>query len=118
MCTLQLYAGSDRTNADPTKDLRGCYKRGMVIAVYDDGVCNEPPSANGNTVFVHIPGVAKSQATKYLEQTDERRRAFKVDWTTLPNSAKNALQDNREITVTLTQVKKYIRNLITEELEG
>lgn len=90
----------------------------MIIAVYDDGVCNEPPSATGNTVFVHIPGVAKAQALKYLEQTDERRRTFKIDWTTLPNAAKNALQNNRELTVTLAQVKKYIRNLITDALEG
>lgn len=118
MCTLVVFAAADNTCADPAKDQRGCWKRGMVVTVYEDGVCKEPPAPGSKMVFVHIPGVAKAQAEKYLEEADDRRRTFKIDWTTLPTAAKNALRDNKELTVTLTQVKKYIRDLRTNALEG
>lgn len=118
MCTLLVFAAASNTHADSTKDQRGCWKRGMIVEIYEDGRCTEAPSSNSKMVFVHIPGVSKAQAEKYLEQTETRRRTFILDWSTLPTVAKNTLQNTRELTVTLTQVKKYIRSLITNQLEG
>lgn len=118
MCTLVVFAAGDNTCPDPTKDQRGSWKRGMVVSIYDDGKCVEPPAPTSKMAFVHIIGLAKTQAEKYLEQTEDRRRLFKIDWTTLPASAKTSLRDTRELTVTLAQVKKYIRNLATNALEG
>lgn len=118
MCTLLVFAANDNTHADETKDLRGCWKRGMIVSVVDDGVCTESPSAGSKLAFVHITGLEVAQVKKYLEQTETRRRAYKIDWTTLPTTIKNSLRDNKEVTVTIAQVKKYIRNLITNDLEG
>lgn len=119
MCTLVVFGAADNTvPGNPVKDQRGCWKRGMVVCVYEDGVCVEAPSPKSKMVFVHIPGVTKAQAEKYLESNDERRRVYKIDWATLPNAAKNSLRDTRELTVTLNQVKKYIRNIATNALEG
>ncbi len=118
MCTIVVFAAADNTHADPIKDQRGCWKRGMIVQVLEDGVCTESPSPNSKFVFVHIAGLSASKVIKYLKQSDTRRRIYKIDWTTLPAAVKTALVDNREVSVTLTQVKKYIRNLVTNNLEG
>jgi len=118
MCTLVVFAANDNANANPQKDQRGAWKKGMIVEVYEDGVCKEPPAAGSKMVFVHIPGVPKAQAEKYVEQTADRRRLFKIDWSSLPNGVRTSLRDDREITVTLKQIKGYIRDVRTNALEG
>lgn len=36
MCEILVFLANN-THADPTKDRRGCYKRGMPVVAYDDG---------------------------------------------------------------------------------
>jgi hypothetical protein len=118
MCTLVVFGKPN--NPTPTNAAKALWtwQRGMVMLAYEDGICTEPPALTSCVVFVHITGVSKSQVEKYIDHLDDRRRNFKIDWTTLPAAVKNALRDNREVTVTLANVKKYIRNLTTNELEG
>ena len=52
-----LVMAIDKTHADPTKDRRGCYKRGMPVVVMPDthtwGLDERPPKF----VVLKLPGV-------------------------------------------------------------
>ncbi len=118
MATLQIYAGADVVSNNSIKDARGCWKRGMVVEIYPDGVCTEPPTPGSKTVFVHIPRLPVDTVSKYLEQTESRRRTHKIDWSLLPNAVKNTLVNTLELTISINQLKKYIRNLDTNITGG
>lgn len=131
MCTLQVFAGNN-THSDGVKDARASWKRGMIVAVYEDGVCVEPPSSNSKTVFIHIPGVTKAQSRRYvmdlLDSVDGEvdagvkpvgRRRFRIDWTILPQRIIDTLISDREYTVdNIAAAKAFIRDTITGQLEG
>lgn len=118
MATLQIIK-SDRSHSDPTKDRRGSWKRGMILDVYEDGVCSAPPSPNSPTVFVHIPGVAAATIKDLIEPEREddgegklsikTRREFLIDWDSLPSNVKTALRDDREITVPALKLRDFIK---------
>lgn len=122
MAQLLIMAVSN-THADPAKDLRGCYKRGMVVEVFeDDKVLTRPMSAP--FVVVKITGVTRAQAEKYLQhETDgvdengepviTRRRMFHLAWDDMPNAVKRALRDNRYYETTWAQIRNYVRNIRT-----
>lgn len=124
MCQL-LVMGINKTHIDPLKDARGCYKRGDIVEVFEDGRLQTPPFGSP-FVLINITGVSKVQADKYMEPRwdslaiDKRlmiqRRNFHIDYTILPTALINKLRDTREATVTLTQVKNYIRNKETGAL--
>jgi hypothetical protein len=131
MCTFQVFAANN-THSDPEKDTRASWKRGMVVAVYEDGVCTEPPSPNSKTVFIHIPGVTKSQVARYLmDKVDTRdgelknrarslaRRRFRFDFSSLPQNIIKTLQQEREVTVNnLSAAKAFIHDSITGRMGG
>lgn len=123
MCTLMVFA-RDNSHADAEKNRRGCWKRGMIFAVYEDGVCTEAPSPDSPFIFVHVSNATKAQAEKYMgiytdqNGDDYRRREWFIDYSTLPANVKTTIRDERQITVTRNQVLKYIRSLRTNLLEG
>ena len=118
-----LIMAEDHTHPDPVKDQRGCYKRGMVVEVFEDTkVLTQPMPAP--FVVVKISGVTKAQAEKYLQhETDGvdtegnpipvRRRAFHLAWSALPLAVRNALVNNRYYETTWTAVRQYVRNIKT-----
>ncbi len=117
-----LIKAVDQYNADPLKDQRGCYKRGDIVQVYEDGACKEPPAPNSKFVIVKIPGLSKATAEQYAKPDEEiigeevkvnRRRLYNVDFTALPKTIIDKLKADREITVTLSQVRNYIKNKTT-----
>lgn len=63
----------DATNPDSEKDERGCYKRGDVVQVYEDGECKEPPSPNSKMYIVKAPGMSKENAEEYVKSHIEPR---------------------------------------------
>lgn len=97
-----LIKAVDATHADPVKDERGCYKRGDVVEVYEDGRCSEPVSPNSPFYILKIPGLAADEMRKYMQgETDQtgeplRRRAFKFDLDALPAPIKGQLGQDKE----------------------
>lgn len=129
MATLQIFLG-DNSHADPAQDLL-MWKRGMVVNIYADGVCKEPPAPDSKMGFIHIPGVSVFQCKKYtaevetLQQVDGKqrrqvseRRKFQLELTDLTGAQRRALQDNKEVTLTLQQAKKIIKDRQTGQREA
>jgi len=135
-----LVKAVDATHADPTKDRRGCYKRGMPVVVMPDSHTWGREECLPKFVIIKIPGVSVDRVMKYLEQEREgtadaegfypiyRRRLWKFRFDDMPTAALKKLRDNGELTIkvgdyagdydyTWLQVKTYIRNLKTNEDE-
>jgi hypothetical protein len=66
---LLLY-DRNNTHPDPVKDVRGCYKRGDIVEVFEDdkpvAVPVQPPWA-----VIKIAGPTKAQAMKYMAEHAE-----------------------------------------------
>ncbi len=109
----------DNTHPDPFKDEAGCYKRGDIVAVYeDDEPVIIPPAPP--FVFLRLTGLSKAQADRFTESevdtTDPldtfvvRRRRYGIPWNLVPNQVKNALQNQRYYSTSWAAARQYIRN--------
>lgn len=131
MCEILIFAGNN-THVDPEKDRRGCWKRGYPVVVKEDG--HEWGAEEGLPKFivVKIPGVPAAKAEAFLEPQDVddaglpyyanlieavprraiyRRKAWRVAWTSLPAGISNTLQTTGEITVSVAQIRNYLRRI-------
>lgn len=80
MCEILFFA-QDNTHPDPEKDRCGCYKRGMVVVVADDGHVwgreeskstwiaegRDPAQWPGKFVLIKLPGVAADKVRALLD---------------------------------------------------
>ena len=107
-----LIMAIDKTHSDPTINAQKCYKRGDIIEVFEDGKLQDPPSTTP-FVLIRVAGVTKAQADKYIESTDTLRRKFKLRVDDVPDAIKQELTTKRAVTVTLAQIKSFIRNKVT-----
>lgn len=112
MCEL-LVKAVDASHVDPVIDLRGCYKKGDIVAVVDDGhiwgVLERPPTF----VLVKVLGLDKSVVIDRIESwesvldyeivgTDPVLDGGRIRvWVTLPGSA-------NEYGLTLAQVESWL----------
>lgn len=122
-----LIKATSNTNPNPLKDSRGCYKRGDIVDVRPDGWPWGNEERLPRFVVVKIPGLDPDTVMKFMDsQTDSvaienptmiKRRLWNllIDDAGIPNSIKNALRNNGEVTVTLAQIRNYIRNKNTGE---
>jgi hypothetical protein len=118
------------SHADPTKDQRGCYKRGMPVVVMPDGQPWGLEERLPKFVVVKIPLITVAQVQKYIAQQIEgevvtRRRLWRIRWGDLPAAAQTILQTTGVLTIkataeytgsfdyTWTQVKGYFLNQLT-----
>ena len=131
-----LVKAIDATHADPVKDRRGCYKRGMPVVVMPDTHTWGREECLPKFVIIKIPGVSVDRVMKYLKQEREdtadaegfypiyRRRLWKFRFDDMPAAALKKLRDNGELIIkvgdyadkydyTWTQVRSYLRNLKT-----
>lgn len=121
MAIFMIY-DRNNTHPDPVKDLRGCYKRGYIVQVFEDDTPLVLPPAPP-FVFVKVTGITKAQAEKYIQPQTEsvvlekpmtiRRRLYKLRWADLPAGVRNALATNRYYETTWATVKGFIRNQLT-----
>lgn len=142
MCEI-LIKIDDRINPDPEINRR-CYKKGMAVAVFEDGhtwgrlESKQQWIAEGNTaaswpsqgifVIVKIPTVLAAKAQALLEhQTEDdlgnplvdadgrpivyRHRRFKLFVDDIPLAVRNTLATNGEITVTVAQIRAYLKRI-------
>ena len=131
---LLLVMAVTRTNPDPVKDVRGCYKRGDIVEVLDDAAHDGDLVANpiaAPFVLVRITGVTKAQIERLMQsqtalelvsgemrQVVTRRRRYRVDVDDVPAGILDQLRDNRYVSVTWAQVRNYLRNKETNTTEG
>ncbi len=109
---ILLTIDEDHHHKDPEKDARGCYKRGMVVQVFEDGTpCVKEPLPP--FVIVNVPGMSKADAeAKYMaaetktvevgkEPVEEtvRRRSTALDLTAVSVSAKEPIDEKRVVTL-------------------
>ncbi len=133
-----LVMAIDKTHADPTKDRRGCYKRGYPVVVMPDSHTWGREECPPTFVLIKIPGASVDKVRKYLEPEREgtanadgiypvyRRRLWKFRFDDMPAAALKKLRDKGELTIkvgdyagdydyTWRQVRNYLRNLKTNE---
>jgi len=134
---LLLIMGRNNTHADLEKDLRGCYKRGDVVEVFDDVKHDGDLVRNPIMppfILVRVTDVTKAQLDRLISPQVEdffdldgairsrlvrrRRHLLEVDAATLPNSIRNQIRDNRYVSVTWAQVRNFLRNKETGATEG
>lgn len=121
-----LIKARDAVNADAEKDRRGCYKRGDVVIVQNDGhqwgAMEGPP----NFVVLRIPGAARALAERLTEEQDDddagtplqdeqgqrrafRRRRWRVDLDALPAAIRTALQTTGRASITRAQIRSRLK---------
>jgi hypothetical protein len=124
---LLLVMAVNHTHVDSVKDQRGCYKRGDIVAVYDDDkhdgdlVANpiQPPF-----VLIRVTGVTADQVRQYVAQELDaqslpvRRRLFRLRVDDLPAGVIAQLQANRYYETTAAIARQFIRNKVTNLDEG
>jgi hypothetical protein len=121
-----LVKATNATHLDPVKDARGCFKRGMPVALVNDGHQWGSAEALPHFVILKFPLVDKSKLLKYLNSWPENRiRRWQIRWADLPLAARNKLLSNGELIIkatliytdqfdyTWSQIKEYFRNLET-----
>lgn len=127
MAEILIFAGNN-THPNPEKDRRGCWKRGMPVCVKPDGHTWGREETLPKFVIVKIPGVPVAKAEAFLETqfvndsgvanlgadgrpTTYRRRAWEVAWNSLPAGIRNTLQTTGVITVSVAQIRNYLRRI-------
>jgi hypothetical protein len=131
MCEILIFAGNN-THPDPVKDRRGCWKRGYPVMVKEDGEQWGAAEGLPKFVIIKIPGVPAKKAEAFLDVQMEddagvpvyenvievplrrgvyRRKAWRVVWASLPQGIQDTLQSTGEITVTVNQIRNYLRRI-------
>lgn len=125
-----LIMDRNKVNAlDAVKDVRGCYKLGDIVEVFeDDKPCVIPPAEP--FYIVKVTGLSKADALKYMEpqyntttetvdgvsrerRTMVRRRLYHIPIDLLPKAVKTALTEKRYYETTWATVSKFVTNKIT-----
>lgn len=128
-----LIKAADATHADAEKDRRGCYKRGDVVIVQDDGHEWGAKEGPPNFVILRIPGAARALAQRLTEEQDDddngtplprevfvgnepimldgkfRRRRWRVDIDALPVAIRTALQTTGRASITRVQIRSRLK---------
>lgn len=132
---ILLIKDRDATHWNPEKDLRGCYKRGDIVEVFDDSRYGretlpgsgvyvvDPVFIAENPIappfyIVKVTGVTLERAKRLMEpdtdpaapETTVRRRRFRLRADDVPLTVRTALQTDRFVEVTALQIQNYIRN--------
>ena len=121
-----LVKARGAAHADPEKDRRGCYKRGDVVIVQEDGHEWGRKEGPPNFVILRIPGAARALAERLTEEQDDddagaplqdeqgqrrafRRRRWRVDLDALPAAIRTALQNEGRASITRVQIRSRLR---------
>ena len=127
-----LIKAVDATHADPEKDQRGCYKRGMPVVVMPDGHTWGSREGLPTFVVLKLPGVSVEKVQQFIspEQVDDgvdhhgvpkwkmvRVRLWKVFVDEIPLAVRNLLGSQGSLTIgpsgdyTWTQFRGFLRKV-------
>lgn len=136
MATWQQKGGTESTpGPDPTIAKSGLFGRGDIIGLFHDG--QEISAQVSKTEYaikygsslawgigikpliIRIPGVSKASAIEFLNSHIEsdgtvsktKLAYFDLDtaWAVLPQARKDEINNNRDVTLTATQIKPYLK---------
>lgn len=113
---ILLCVAVSRTNPDPAKDARGCYKAGDVVRVmpgsaHDGNLVANPIAADW--WMLRVVGIPQALAVKYAEGDPTRRRSFGVVYTSLPVGVQLALTTQRYAVIQWSTLRLAMRNKST-----
>jgi len=106
-----LVKAIDSTHKDTAKDRRGCYKRGMCVAVFEDGHSWGLEEGLPKFFVLRIPGIPAEKLRKYLEPQYEnftsleglpithRRRLWKIMVDDAPAALRDKMLKGGAITI-------------------
>jgi hypothetical protein len=117
-----LIKAVDATHADPEKDRRGCYRRGMPVVVMPDGHAWGAEERLPRFVVLKLPGISPERVQQFTEHQMEgevvyRRRLWKFFVDEIPLAARNKIASQGYLTIgtggdfTWAQARNYVRNL-------
>ena len=123
-----------RPDLSSEKAARGLYGLGDLVDVYDDDKHDGDVVRNPIAppfVLIRVSGVTKAQVERYLEPEVEdrlvdgevrrvvlRRRRFRIRVADLPTRVRQTLARDRYYETTLTALRTFIRNKVTNQDEG
>lgn len=123
MCEFLIKA-RDASNHDPTKDARGCYKRGDIVDVQANGFQWGTEESLPRFVVVQVTdlGVARARqlispdvdATDPLNRIIRRRRLYNVVMAELPAGVRNQLATTGRYVTTLSAIQTFVRNTLAD----
>ena len=106
-----LIKAVDATHADPSKDARGCYKRGDVVVVKPDGHTWGTQERLPLFWVLKVPGLSVAECDTYLEPDalpefgmKTRRRKYRLDAADLPKAATDDLEASGVATVAKARI--------------
>lgn len=127
-----LVMAVNRTHNDPAKEARGCYKRGDVVLVMENGHPwgsseLKAPINGGQFVVIKITDVTKAQVLQWIRNhwnclledphlaaidgvTPLARRRVRIDVNLVPPGVLQTLNQTGEFTTTWTQIRQYVRD--------
>jgi hypothetical protein len=118
-----LFKWRDKTNSNPEKDARGCWKKGYLVEVRDDSAPLAAQEKWPEFVVVRIPEMTKAELEPYTERfmdtTDPdnpillRRRDWKFDFddVNIPKQVMDLIASGKEITITRAQLNAFIKRI-------
>lgn len=129
MAILLVMDRNKVNDMDAVKDVRGCYKLGDIVEVFEDDKPLVIPPAEP-FYLIKVTGLKASDALKYIEpqydtttepvdgvsrerRTMVRRRLYHIPIDLLPRAVKTALTEKRYYETTWATASKYLTNKIT-----
>jgi hypothetical protein len=128
-----LVMAVTRTHADPVKDARGCYKRGDVVLVMENGHPwgtseLKAPVDGGQFVVIKITDVTKDQVLNWIFNhwtcrledpqvsggTTLARRRIRIDVNLVPPAVLQTLNQTGEFTTTWTAIRQFVHDKQTD----
>ena len=126
-----LIKAVNATNPDPTKDERGCYKRGDIVDVRPDGFAWGLEERLPRFVQVQVTGVSVAAALAYIAPSTDpnqldrdghpiriRRRLYRVLVDTLPLAVRQQLSTTGRYVTTWTAIRNFVQNSRTGATGG
>jgi hypothetical protein len=121
-----LIKARDASHDDPETDRRGCYKRGDVVTVQDDGHPWGRKEGLPNFIILRIPGAARALAERLADEQDDddsgtllqdadgmrgrhRRRRWRIDIDDLPAAVRTALMTTGAAPITRVQIRTRLK---------
>lgn len=119
-----LIKARNATHPNPDKD-RMCYKRGDIVDVRPDGFLWGREECLPRFVIIKIPGLnpdtVRAFMKVHLDTSDPthpvmlRRRLWgiTIDASDIPTWVKTSLRNTGSVTVTVSQIRNFIKNKVT-----
>lgn len=97
--------------------LPGAYVSGMAVDVFEDGRIGPGNEQHPRFIVIRIPGVPVEDVLDVIEEMEDqsremiKRRRQKLVWTRLPRKIMRRIRRDREIKLTMSQLRAFLTRL-------